>query len=168
MLRDRPPRRALRRVVPLALLAPVLAACTPALTVDPAPNAHDPACADVMLRMPDEIDGTPDRDTSSQGTEAWGDPAIAIARCGMEPPAPTTDRCVTVDGVDWISTEEAADSWTFVTYGRTPAVEVILDPQKVSGATVLSSVSPAVALLEETSACVGAHDAEQVPELPEE
>lgn len=157
----------LRRLVPLLVLAPVLAACTPALVVEPAPQAHDPACAEVMLRMPDEIDGAPDRDTSAQGTEAWGEPALAIARCGMEPPAPTTDRCVTVDGVDWISTEESEESWTFVTYGRTPAVEVILDPRRVSGATVLSTVSPAVAVLERTGECVGAHDAEQVPEAPE-
>ena len=146
----------------------VTSACARDVPLEPAPSASDPVCAQVLQTTPGVLGGAEQRPTTTQSSRAWGDPAIAIARCGMEPPAPTTDRCVTVDGVDWISTEEAADSWTFVTYGRTPAVEVILDPQKVSGATVLSSVSPAVALLEETSACVGAHDAEQVPELPEE
>lgn len=145
------------------LLLPVLSACAPVLVVEPAPRAAEPACADVMLRMPQELDGHQDRDTSSQGTEAWGDPAVAIARCGMEPPGPSTDPCVSVDGVDWISTEESADSWRFLTYGRTPAVEVIVDPTAVAGATVLSEVSPAVLPLEQTGECVGAEDALEVP-----
>ncbi|GAA4284899.1 hypothetical protein GCM10022261_24300 [Brevibacterium daeguense] len=162
--------RSPRALGPLALLLPVLAGCTPALVVEPAPNAADPACAEIMLRMPHEVDGQPDRDTSSQGTEAWGDPAIAIARCGMEPPAPTTDRCVSVDGVDWISTGQTDESWTFVSYGREPAVEVLVDPTAVPGATVLAEVSPAVAQIEPYASCVGPDEVteEGVPEVPED
>lgn len=134
------------------------------VVVEPAPQATSAACADVMLRLPDSIGEFKDRKTSSQATDAWGDPTAVILRCGMEPPAPTTDPCVQVDGVDWISVEEKDDSWRFVAYGRTPSVEVLVDPKQVSGATVLSAVSGAVSTLEKTGECVSSKDATVVDE----
>ncbi|WP_344305856.1 DUF3515 domain-containing protein [Brevibacterium samyangense] len=140
-----------------------LSACAgPVLVLEPAPRATEPVCASVMLALPEEIDGVPNRKTSAQATEAWGDPAIAILRCGMEPPAPTTDPCVTVNGVDWISTEAEEGHWKFVTYGREPAVEVIVDPTSASGQNILTAVSPAMENLPQTAECVAAEDAVQV------
>ena len=47
-------------------------------------------------------------DPESGSAAAWGDPAV-IARCGLEPLGPTTDDCVTVDGVDWVVRPSATD-----------------------------------------------------------
>ena len=44
-----------------------------------------------------------ERDTDPAGTavHAWGDPAV-IARCGLPALGPTTEQCISVDGVDWV------------------------------------------------------------------
>lgn len=66
----------------------------------------------------------------SDTVRAWGDPAI-IARCGVNTPGPTTDECFTVDGVDWVGST-LSDGYRFVTYGRSPAIEVLI-PKKYQG-----------------------------------
>lgn len=139
----------------------VLSGCAAAVSVEPAADAHNPECAAVMLRMPDEIDGHASRTTTSQGTDAWGDPSVAVLRCGVEPPGPSTDRCVSVNGVDWISTEETGTSWRFVSYGREPAVEVLVASDRIAGATVLSEISPSVSTIEQTRSCVAAEDLDE-------
>ncbi len=63
-------------------------------------------------------------DPVSPAVRAWGDPPI-VARCGVNPPGPTTDDCLTVDGVDWVATP-LSDGTRFVTYGRDPAIEVLI------------------------------------------
>ncbi len=138
-----------------------LSGCAAAVSVEPAADAHNPECAAVMLRMPDEIDGHDSRKTTSQGTDAWGDPSVAVLRCGVEPPGPSTDRCVSVNGVDWVSTEETGTSWRFVSYGREPAVEVLVASDKIAGATVLSEISPSVSTIEQTRSCVAAEDLDE-------
>lgn len=165
-LRSRSRRTRLRVVAGVAATtaAVTLSGCTSMLVVDPADEAAHPACALPMLLMPDELGELPQRTTSSQGTTAWGEPASVIVRCGVAPPAPTTDPCVSVDGIDWVQVREEEDTWQFVTYGRTPAVEVLVTPQDVSGATALASVSPAVGEIEQTAECVSVEDAEQVDE----
>jgi hypothetical protein len=55
---------------------------------------------------------------------AWGEPAI-IARCGLPPIGPTTDQCLDVSGVDWVA-HRLTDGVRFTTYGRTPAIEVLV------------------------------------------
>jgi len=55
---------------------------------------------------------------------AWGDPAI-IARCGLAPIGPTTDPCLDVSGVDWVA-HRLTNGVRFTTYGRTPAIEVLV------------------------------------------
>ncbi|WP_349827559.1 DUF3515 family protein [Brevibacterium litoralis] len=165
---SRPPRSSgltARTAVLVAGGLLALSGCTGGMVqIEAAPNARAPECAPVMLSLPEEIEGQSARDTSAQATEAWGDPSIAVLRCGMEPPAPTTDPCVTVNGVDWISTAAEDDHWKFVTYGREPAVEVIVDPTAVGGQNILAEISPAVASLPQTGGCVSAEDATQVEE----
>ena len=55
---------------------------------------------------------------------AWGDPPI-IARCGVPPIGPTTDQCIDVSGIDWVA-HRLTDGVRFTTYGRTPAIEVLV------------------------------------------
>lgn len=94
-----------------------------------APEASDPLCARVSGRWPDSVGGQPRvavRD-DPPAVAAWGDPAI-IARCGATSPGPTTDDCVAADGIDWVG-RRVEGGMVFVSYGRAPAVEVLV-PQR--------------------------------------
>lgn len=158
------PRRGLRQAA-LALMLPLasaalLAGCSQAVPFDPAPEASDPDCAAVVVRLPDTVAGLAERETNAQGTGAWGQPASVLLRCGVEPPGPTTDRCVSVDGVDWIIDESDAPTYLFTTYGRTPAVEVIVDNDVVSGTTAITDLSGAVGAIPPEGGCVAVDDAE--------
>lgn len=116
----------------LAVLA--LGGCARTIGVEVAPNAADPKCAEVMLAVPDELGpDLPKIQTNAQATAAWGEPGAAVTmRCGVDQVGPAAD-CQAVDSgdgtaVDWIVTTDGADTWSFVTYGREPAVEVIVPP----------------------------------------
>lgn len=140
------------------LLAPaalVLSSCAPggAATVEPAPYASDPVCAEVMLALPETIDGHHQRETNSQGTSVWGDPSRVVARCGVEPPGPSPEHCVTADGVDWLAVEEEGSDWRLVSYGREPAVEVLLDVDEIPSSTVMLALAAAVERVEQTRGC---------------
>lgn len=157
------PRRGLRRIASAAGLAVLgslaLAGCTQAVTFEAAPSASDPDCAAVVVRLPDAVAGLPERETNAQGTGAWGQPASVLLRCGVEPLGPTTDRCVSVDGVDWVIDESDAPNYLFTTYGRTPAVEVLIDNDVVSGTTAISDLSGAVSAIPSEGGCVALDDA---------
>ncbi|WP_182111547.1 MULTISPECIES: DUF3515 family protein [unclassified Actinotalea] len=144
----------------------LLAACGQAVAVPAAPHAADPVCAAVVLAMPETLDGMPRLETTSQATTAWGDrTAPVVARCGVEPPGPTTDPCVDADDgayqVDWVAIAGAEDAdgaapWTFVTYGRDPAVEVRVPASVASSRSTsfLLDLGPAVSLVEQTRSCL--------------
>lgn len=55
---------------------------------------------------------------------AWGDPAV-IATCGWPALGPTDKECLDVDGVYWV-VESLSDGVRFTTYGREPAIEVLV------------------------------------------
>ena len=74
-------------------------------------------------------------------------------RCGMPEPAPSASRCIQVGAVDWLEVAQEEDVWTFVSYGRSPAAEVVIDTGVVSAVTALESLSSAVDRLEQTGAC---------------
>jgi hypothetical protein len=104
---------ALARALALATaltLATALSACSAPVSIDPAPDAANPACAPEMIALPDSIGDAALRKTTSQATAAWGDPAAVVLRCGVGSPGPTTDRCVTVNGVDWVIKEASTAS----------------------------------------------------------
>ncbi|MCT1447486.1 DUF3515 domain-containing protein [Brevibacterium casei] len=147
------------------VLTTVLSGCAKTVIVEPAEDAANPKCADILLRLPVEVGGEQERDTSSQGTKAWGDPNVAVLRCGVTPPGPTTDKCVSVSGVDWVSKGgEEDDTWVFTSYGRTPAVEVLVNRKLGSGADVLAGISPALQAFPPERECVGAEDVDAPPE----
>jgi hypothetical protein len=125
---------------------------------DAAPDATDPDCAAVVVRLPDTVAGLAERETNAQATGAWGQPASVLLRCGVEPPGPTTDRCVSVDGVDWIIDESDAPNYLFTTYGRTPAVEVLVDNDVVSGTTAIADLSAVVSAIPAEGGCVAIDD----------
>lgn len=146
------------------ILAGTLTGCTPVADVDPAPDASNPACAEVMVTLPDELAGHPLRDTNSQATAAWGEPSQVILRCGVPALPPTTDPCASVNGIDWILREEDGQMWTATTYGREPAVEVLFNPDEAASSTILVQLEPAVSTIEQTRACVGPSDTLELPD----
>ncbi|MGW6129672.1 DUF3515 family protein [Cellulomonas sp. NPDC055163] len=175
-------------------LVVLLAGCAPTVSVAEAPYGHEPACARVVLALPDELGGLPRLATSSQASTAWGTAtAPVVLRCGVEPPGPTTDRCVTVEtpggpSIDWLAVPaddggggaapgaatdgtadgtadgaggsgpaEGATDWTFTTYGREPAIEVVVPAEVVSNRSTsfLDQLGPAVDLLAPERTCLG-------------
>lgn len=153
-----------------ALAAAGLAGCSQAaVIIEPAPAASDPVCAQVLRATPQELGGAEMRSTTAQAARAWGDPAITF-RCGVPVPGRTTDRCITVTGsdgqsVDWVVAEndEVAGEesergrFTFTTWGRTPAIQVVV-PVEYAGTDatgVLVDLAPAVAFTQVERACLG-------------
>ncbi len=142
-------------LVPAALL---LAGCTVAVPLQPADDATNSSCADMIVRLPNTVADQPIRETNAQATGAWGDPAAVLLHCGVAVPGPTTDLCVSINGIDWIEDDSEAPTYRYTTYGREPATEVVLDSEKVSGSTVLVDLSAAVANIPATGACTGIDD----------
>lgn len=158
-----PSARRLRRLGALSAsvaFAALLTGCTQAVPFDAAPDAKDAACADVVVRLPDTVAEQAKRETNAQGTGAWGSPAAVLLRCGVTPPGPTEDRCVSVDGVDWVIDESDPPRFRFTTYGRTPAVEVVVDNDVVSGTTAITDLSRAVSAIPADGACTTVDDAQ--------
>ena len=131
-----------------------LSACSPTVSLEPAADANNPGCADVIVRLPDAVDGQERRTTNAQSTAAWGNPATVILRCGIEPVEISTLPCVTANGVDWIVDDSAKPSFRFITFGRTPALEVIVDSENAVGVNALDSLAEAVKSIEPTKECV--------------
>lgn len=152
-------------ILAAAVAATALAGCGGSVQLEPAPYASEPICAQVLIAMPDELAGAPSRPTTTQASRAWGDPPITI-RCGVEPPGPTTDRCVTaIDAagrsVDWVMREIGdpevdENTWHFTTYGRVPALEVIV-PVEYAGSDatgVLGIIGEQITRIPATRECV--------------
>lgn len=131
-----------------------LSACSPTVSLEPAADANNPGCAEVIVRLPDAVDGQERRSTNAQSTAAWGNPATVILRCGIEPVEISTLPCVTANGVDWIVDDSAKPSFRFISFGRTPALEVIVDSENAVGVNALDSLAEAVKSIEPTKKCV--------------
>ncbi|MFC9332250.1 DUF3515 family protein [Arthrobacter sp. NPDC057009] len=154
--------RRLRVAAAAAVTGLALGGCSPAVDVAPAADAANPACAPMMVALPDAIGDAHLRKTNSQATAAWGDPSLVILRCGVNAPGPTTDRCVSVNDVDWVI-KEGNPVWTLTTYGREPATEILMDPNKISSATVLADLSGAATKIKASRNCVGQADLQDLP-----
>lgn len=143
----------------LALLVPLLllAGCTPVVSLQPAEDAISPSCAEVIVRLPDSVDGLDQRETNAQGTSAWGEPVGVILRCGVPVPAPTSElRCLTFDGVDWLIDDSDDPVLVATTYGREPAIEVIIDDR--ADGVVLTDLANAVSYLPKIGECLSLDD----------
>ncbi|MFV0426288.1 MAG: DUF3515 family protein [Beutenbergiaceae bacterium] len=153
-------REAIAGVIILGLLLG-LVGCARPVSVDPAPSASSPMCADVLIALPDVLAGAERRSTTAQAARSWGDPPIVL-RCGVTPPAPTTDPCVSVtdaqgNTVDWITSAEPRPQTTLLTsYGRTPAVELEI-PTTYAGelaSAILTQLTPVIADLPQDRSCL--------------
>lgn len=122
-----------------------LTSCQSTVRIEAAEQANTLECANMMVRLPDTIDGLERRRVDAQSTAAWGSPTAALLRCGIPRPGPSTLPCVTVDGVDWLIDESDSPRFIFTTFGLDPATEVIVDSELASGTAVLRAVSGAVA-----------------------
>ncbi len=164
------------RGVIAASAALALAGCAGSVHLGPGPYAPDPGCGRVIQALPSRISELSEVSTTAQSTVAWGTAGAAVTlRCGVEPPPPTDDRCIGVMGgdgvqIDWINPEAGSDlepetarveggAWAFITYGRTPAIEVVV-PATVAmePADVLVAIGSAVNLAPADRACVSFTD----------
>ena len=109
----------------VVLLAVGLSGCS-SIDVAVPVDAGSAACRSAAAHWPKTVGGQPPVQTSSTSTavRAWGDPAI-IARCGLPAIGPTTDTCLDISGVDWVA-HQLTDGVRFTTYGRSPAIEVLV------------------------------------------
>jgi len=167
--------RSTTRTPLIAILATVpllatLAGCAAIVPLEPADDAANVACAEVVVRLPDNVAGLDQRETNAQGTGAWGKPAGVLLRCGVAVPDPTAAlACVTApaDGIDWLRDDSDAPNFVFTTYGRDPAVQVVIDSDgdpdidgdEVSGFDALSELAGAVSQISPDRFCVGFSDA---------
>jgi hypothetical protein len=140
----------LLRVAVLAAMVPLvltmLAACSPTVALTPAAKANDVKCADVIVRLPGAVGTWSIRQTDAQATGAWGDPVVAVLKCGVTPPQPTENLCYTVSGIDWVQDKSHAPTYVFTTFGRTPAVQVTVNSKATNGqgTIILDDLSNAV------------------------
>ncbi|MFC7491746.1 MULTISPECIES: DUF3515 family protein [unclassified Knoellia] len=103
----------------------MLSGCSSAVEIEPAPLADGEVCRAVASAWPADVGDQARRDVSDASAgAAYGDPAI-IARCGVPPLGPTTDDCIEVDGMGWVA-QQLSDGTRFTTFGRDPAIEVLI------------------------------------------
>jgi hypothetical protein len=146
------------RVALLAVVGLVLTGCAAAVPMQPATDAVNPDCANVIVHLPETVAEQPSRETNAQATGAWGDPSAVLLTCGVEVPGPTTLPCLNINGIDWIEDDSDAPRYRYTTYGREPATEVFIDSELVSGTTTLVDLADAVAYVPATSQCLDASD----------
>ncbi|MBT1683536.1 DUF3515 family protein [Curtobacterium flaccumfaciens] len=137
--------RTLAIVGAVITLAAGLTGCTNAVSMSAAPSANSAACAAVQVRLPATVDSKFDlRNTNAQATAAWGDPEVAIYHCGVAVPTVSDLPCFTQGGVDWIR-DDRGDQVVYTTFGRSPAVQVVVDSTKTT--SVVQELSDAVSSL---------------------
>ncbi|WP_238148200.1 DUF3515 family protein [Rothia halotolerans] len=149
----------------------LVSSCAGAVTVTPAPDAANPDCAPAMVAMPGTLAGLDQRETTAQATSAWGDPSGVILKCGVTVERPVVDPCVNVNGVDWVVTRQdededsasgeasdevsrASGTWTATTFGRSPALQVTFDADRVSSSSLLVDLESAAQRIPQTQQCL--------------
>jgi hypothetical protein len=142
----------------LALALAALTACAPIVALDPAPDATNPHCAAVSVRLPKSVAGEPLRETNAQATAAWGNPASILLHCGVTVPGPSTLVCVTVRGIDWLYDPSGAPNYTFTTFGRDPATQVVVNGNQASGTDALVDLATAIGTIPATRQCTNPDD----------
>lgn len=140
-----------------ALALAMLTGCASAVPMEPAADATNPDCAEIIVRLPDSVDDFAKRQTNAQATGAWGNPAAILLKCGVEVPAPSTLPCYTIKDVDWLRDSSNAPTYIFTTYGRDPAVQVVIDGD-IASSSALLALSNAVGSLPAERHCTSPED----------
>ncbi|MGB5952177.1 MAG: DUF3515 family protein [Ornithinimicrobium sp.] len=134
-----------------ALTATLLAGCSMSVRATPFDGADENVmCQKVAGLWPSTVGGQNSRVTAanSNTVAAWGDPAI-IARCGAAVPEPTTSQCLDIAGVDWVA-EPLDDGVQFTTYGREPAIEVLVPEAYSTEALVMPAFTATAGAIPQT------------------
>ena len=76
--------------------------------------------------------------------------AARIARCGVPALGPTTDDCIEVDGLGWVA-QGLSDGTRFTTFGRDPAIEVLIPKDYAPEPLLLPAFTAAAEKLPTTS-----------------
>ena len=127
----------------------VLAGCTPIVALQPTDDANNPGCADVIVRLPDTVGKLEIRQTDAQSTAAWGDPDSVLMFCGVPVPAASELPCID-KGIFWLRDDSDDAVWKFTTFGRDPAITLIVDRDIASGpGVVLEDLENAVSFTPE-------------------
>ena len=137
----------------LVVLPLMLSGCSATVHLSAAEEANSVACANLQVRLPATVDGLSLRSTDAQSTAAWGEPAAVLYRCGLPEVTVSKLKCVTSEGIDWLVDDSAAPSYRFITFGRNPASEVIIDANKAVGVNVLDQLASTIKFQPATSNC---------------
>ena len=144
----RPVRTTTTGLLVLGVAGGLLSACSSVVHV--APPEHARECESVTPKWPAEVGGKGARAVDPDGgvagdARAWGDPAV-IATCGWPALGPTDKECLDVDGVYWV-VETLTDGARFTTYGREPALEVLVPHAYAPEPLLLPAFGPAAEAL---------------------
>jgi hypothetical protein len=132
--------RRLSALVAAASVVLALVGCSPVVSMAPAAeNANDPDCAAATVRMPDAISTYELRQTDAQATAAWGNPTVVLLYCGVPVPEVSDLPCIEIEGIYWLR-EEVPAGLAFTTYGRDPAIRVVVDVPEDAAAPVAPGV----------------------------
>ena len=128
--RHRPHRLAVALVVAVVVAAAVWAYLANSRGVEAAPAASDPACTTLLGALPQTLGTLGRTPQGARGVTSWGGDRIVL-RCGALVLGPTTKACIPVGpdagpSVDWVQDAVSDRAVRFLTYGRTPAVEVTI------------------------------------------
>jgi hypothetical protein len=154
----------------IAAVTVVLTACTPIVALQPSEDANNPGCAAVIVRLPDTVGGLEIRQTDAQATAAWGDPDQVVLFCGVPVPAASELPCIDKQ-IFWLRDASEPDVWKFTSFGRDPAITVIVDRDIASGpGAVLEDLTNAVSFTAANGlTCTDTDDTvtgEELPPLP--
>ena len=132
----------------LGVAGGLLSACSSVVHVSG--PVHAAECEPVTAKWPTEVGGKSSRLVDPNGgpegdVAAWGDPAI-IATCGWPALGPTDKECLDVDGVYWV-VEPLSDGVRFTTFGREPAIEVLVPHAYAPEPLLLPAFGPAAKVL---------------------
>ncbi|GAB2910806.1 MULTISPECIES: DUF3515 family protein [Streptomyces] len=124
-----------------------------------APQAKGAICRDLAEGYPDKIGGH-EKTATSPGAAVYGDNVITL-RCGLPEMLPTTDMCVTVNGVDWVlkNSGQGEGDKTITTFGRKPAAEAVIDPEVPSDVALVELAAAVKNLPRNGHRCIDQDDA---------
>lgn len=144
----RPLRTTTTGLLVLGVAGGLLSGCTSVVHVTPPQHAKE--CESATAKWPDEVADQGTRAVDPSGgvkddARAWGDPAV-IATCGWPALEPTDKECLDVDGIYWV-VEPLSDGVKFTTFGRDPAMEVLVPDDYKPEPLLLPAFGPAAEAL---------------------
>lgn len=148
----RPLRTTTTGLLVLGVAGGLLSGCSDSVEVIPPP--HDAACESATALWPAKVAGKEPRTVDSgqrttgpagRDARAWGDPAV-IASCGWPALGATDKECLDVDGAYWV-VERLGDGVKFTTFGRAPAIEVLVPDSYKPEPLLLPAFGPAAKAL---------------------